>query len=225
MTTLATSSTLTPVRTPREGIRPPKFADKFALLDFEGEPMPVISMFEPPAKQRPDQALLFVRGEDLRPRITGWDTVARLPQVEVTAPLVCQIFNWYQEVTWTGVRLRDFLDAVDLPVHEEGYYAFHSADGEFFETISRDEAVDPRVLLATGMNGIPLPHEYGGPVRLVVPFLQGYKSVKWVRTIQAFRHDPIGIKRLLGQSKTARLGQAWMDRLNIVPAEGRPGDP
>jgi DMSO/TMAO reductase YedYZ molybdopterin-dependent catalytic subunit len=80
-------------------------------------------------------------------------------------------------------------------------------------------------LLAIGMNGEPLPHEYGGPVRLVVPFLQGYKSVKWLGAVHAYPRDPVGIKRMLGQSKTGRLGQAWVDRLGIVPAAGRPGDP
>ena len=60
---------------------------------------------------------------------------------------------------------------------------------------------------------------------LVVPFLQGYKSVKWVNRIEAYPRDPIGIKRLLSQSKTGRLGQAWLDKLAIVPPTGRPSDP
>jgi DMSO/TMAO reductase YedYZ molybdopterin-dependent catalytic subunit len=81
------------------------------------------------------------------------------------------------------------------------------------------------VLLAYGLNGQPLPDVHGGPLRLVVPFLQGYKSVKWVRSIRAFRTDPIGIKRLRGQSRSGRLSQEWRDRLAIVPPAGRAGDP
>ena len=77
-------------------------------------------------------------------------------------------------------------------------------------------------MLAIGLGGLNLPHEYGGPVRLFVPFLQGYKSVKWLSGIHAYRHDPAGIKRLLGQSKTGRLGQAWLTRLGIEQAAGRP---
>ena len=73
-------------------------------------------------------------------------------------------------------------------------------------------------MLAFELNGQPLPHEYGGPVRLLVPFLQGYKSVKWLERIHAFKHDPSGIKRLLGQSTTGDLGQAWVKRLDILPA-------
>ncbi len=209
----------------REGIRPPKFADKFALLDFDADPMPVISMFTPPPPQSLGQKTLDIRGEELRTRRLGWGDLTELPVRDLSAALICQIFNWHETVDWAGIRLSDFLDYFSLETHAEGYYAFHSEDGEFFETLSRDEARDPRVLLAIGMNGSPLSHEYGGPMRLVVPFLQGYKSVKWLGRIEAFRHDPAGIKRLLAQSKTGRLGQAWVDRLNVEPAAGRPGDP
>jgi DMSO/TMAO reductase YedYZ molybdopterin-dependent catalytic subunit len=210
----------------REEIRPPKFADKFALLDFDAAPMPVISMFEPPAETDLYRYKITVRGEDLRSRTTTWDQLWHaLPVRTVDAALVCQIFNWHEEMRWTGVRLSDFLEATGLTTPEDGYFIFHSRDGNYFETLSRDEALDPRVLLAIGMNGEPLPHEYGGPVRLVVPFLQGYKSVKWLGAVHAYPRDPVGIKRMLGQSKTGRLGQAWVDRLGIVPAAGRPGDP
>ena len=210
---------------PREGIRPPKFADKFALLDFDADPMPVIAMFTPPAPQHLGRKRLDIRGDTLKTRKLRWEEMAELPVRELSAALVCQIFNWHETVDWAGIRLSDFLDYFELETHAEGYYAFHSEDGEFFETLSRDEARDPRVLLAIAMNGTRLTHEYGGPMRLVVPFLQGYKSVKWLGRIEAFRHDPAGIKRLLAQSKTGRLGQAWMDRLNIEPAAGRAGDP
>lgn len=212
-------------RRQRDGIRPPKFADKFAALDFEALPLPVISMFEPPEDVPLAQLQLMVRGEDLRRRLVPWTALDALPRVELAAPLVCQIFNWYEHVVWGGVVLADALDTLELGVSCGGYYAFRSGDGQYFETLSDDEARDPRVLLATHLNGQPLPHEYGGPVRLVVPFLQGYKSVKWVTGIEAYPRDPVGIKRLLAQSKSAHLGQAWRDRLGIVPPEGRPGDP
>jgi DMSO/TMAO reductase YedYZ molybdopterin-dependent catalytic subunit len=80
-------------------------------------------------------------------------------------------------------------------------------------------------MLAFGMNGAPLSHEYGGPLRLVVPYLQGYKSVKWLRRIHSYRHDPAGIKELLGQSKSGALGQAWMSRLDIKPSVRAAGEP
>ncbi|HET7738132.1 MAG TPA: molybdopterin-dependent oxidoreductase [Tepidiformaceae bacterium] len=209
----------------RDGIRPPKFADKFAEIDFEADPMPVISMFTPPAPREIVNVRLAIRGEDLKSRIVSWKDLAGLPVHGPTVDLVCQIFNWHESVTWNGFRLADVLDAFDVQAPADGYLKISSADGQYFETLSIDHARDSRVLLAFGMNGGPLPHEYGGPLRLVVPFLQGYKSVKWVERLDVFKHDPIGIKRLLGQSKTSRLGQAWLDRLAIAPPTGRPSDP
>ena len=209
----------------REGIRPPKFADKFAELDFEAEPMPVISMFAPPEPRDIVNLRLAIRDDDLKARIFAWRDLAHVPVHALTADLVCQIFNWHETVTWNGFLLSDVLDAFGIKAPPDGYLKFTSADGQYFETLSVDHARDPRTMLAFAINGGPLPHEYGGPLRLVVPFLQGYKSVKWLERIDVYKHDPVGIKRLLGQSKTARLGQAWLDRLAIAPPTGRPSDP
>ena len=63
------------------------------------------------------------------------------------------------------------------------FLSFYSADGMYFETLPRALAKDPRVLLVYEIEGERLPHELGGPVRLWVPFLQGYKSVKWLNHV------------------------------------------
>ena len=209
----------------REGIRPPKFAEKFAYIDFDAFPMPVLCLYPIPEPVGLESLELSVAGLECKPRVIPWSSLSDLPRFRLRAPLVCQIFNWFEWVTWEGVRLCDFLERAGLEAHPEGYYSIHSRDGVYFETISHDEAMDPRVLLATHLNDEPLPELHGGPLRLVVPFLQGYKSVKWVGAIRATRHDPVGIKRLLAQSKTGRLGLAWRRRLNIAPAKGKAGDP
>ncbi len=209
----------------REGIRPPKFADKFFRIDFESEPMPVLSLYPVPPSLALDEVRLELAGLEQHPRLLSWSAFKDLPRVRLKLPLICQIFNWAETVEWEGVRVVDVLDYFKIETHPDGYYAFYSRDGLFFETLSRDEARDPRVLLATGLNGAPLPELHGGPLRLVVPFLQGYKSVKWVGRITAFRHDPCGIKRLLGQSPTGNLNDAWKEKYGIVLPAGKVGDP
>jgi hypothetical protein len=57
-----------------------------------------------------------------------------------------------------------------------------------------------------------------------VPFLQGYKSVKWLQTVRAYRRDPLGIKRLLGQSRTAVLGSEGQARAGVVVARPAVGE-
>jgi DMSO/TMAO reductase YedYZ molybdopterin-dependent catalytic subunit len=204
----------------RDGVRYPKFADQFALLDFERAPMPAISLYPLPESLPLARLTLSTVGLDCAHISWDWSRFDVLPRVTQRQPLICQIFNWVEVVDWHGIRLADVLDLTGLRTHPEGYLGVYSRDGSYFEGLSMAEARDPRVLLAMDLNGRPLPMEHGGPLRLVVPFLQGYKSVKWVGAIRAFRHDPIGIKRLLAQSKTARLAPPWRERFGLVPPRG-----
>jgi len=216
----------TPVRRKREGINYPKFAEQFAKIDFEANPMPVLCLYPIPEPILLSELKIEICGIDSRKKSIPWAELEHIPRVRMRVPLICQIFNWSEEVEWEGIRLVDFLDHVKLlETPYDGFYAFYSRDGGYFEKLSRDNARDPRVLLATGLNGAPLPEVHGGPLRLVVPFLQGYKSVKWLSSIRAFKRDPIGIKRLLSQSNTGRLGHQWLQRYNITPPIGRVGEP
>jgi len=209
----------------REGIKPPKYADRFFRTDFDAQPMPVISLYPIPAPIDLKQVRIDVCGlkESLRP--ISWAALSALPRVKLKIPLICQIFNWAEEVEWEGIRLVDLLDFLKIDTHPEGYFAFYSRDRIFFEGLSRDEARDPRVLLAYGLNGKPLPAVHGGPIRLVVPFLQGYKSVKWIRAIYAFRYDPVGTKRLMGQASGSSLSEEWQKKHQIISPDGKSGDP
>jgi DMSO/TMAO reductase YedYZ molybdopterin-dependent catalytic subunit len=212
-------------RPPRAGVRYPKFADKFARLDFEAPLMPVIALYPIPEPIELERLTLRVAGLDCKDRVLPWSWCGTLPRYRMRQPLICQIFNWSEVVEWEGVRLADVLELAGVETHDDGYVAVYSRDGVYFEGFSMAEVSDPRALLATGLNGHPLPLDYGGPLRLVVPFLQGYKSVKWVGAIHAYRHDPVGIKRLLAQSKIARLAPPWRERYGITVPEGRTGDP
>jgi DMSO/TMAO reductase YedYZ molybdopterin-dependent catalytic subunit len=209
----------------RKDVRPPKFADQFFKIDFESEPLPVLSLYPFPESLMLESVRISVAGLDLVSRSVSWQELAGISPVRSKQPMICQIFNWSEEVEWEGIRLVDVLDQLSLETGRDGYYAVYSRDGHYFETLSRDEARDPRVLLAYGLNGGPLPLEHGGPLRLVVPFLQGYKSVKWVKAIRAVNADPMGIKRLRGQSRKARLSDEWRNRHAIHPPEGKTGDP
>jgi hypothetical protein len=208
-------------RIERPGIRPPKFADKFDQLDFESSPLPAISLFPKPAPIALADLTIDVCDLDCKPRTVRWPGLEHaVEDVSMEAPLICQIFNWAETVQWGGIRVSDFVAYAGLKLNEDEYMAFYSRDGSYFEGMPAKMALDPRVLLATEINDEPLPYDFGGPVRLVVPFLQGYKSVKWLGGIRVLKHDPVGIKRLLGQSKTGHLGLAWRQAYGIEQEAG-----
>ena len=91
---------------------------------------------------------------------------------------------------WTGVRLRDILEAAGLKsaaVYLGNYGLDESLNPQRVERFSRgipiDKALEPHTMVAFRMNGKPLPREHGFPVRLVVPGWIGSASQKWLSRI------------------------------------------
>lgn len=76
----------------------------------------------------------------------------------------------------TGVQYR----AIDL--------IMHAADG-YSDSIPLVQAMEDDILLATHMNGVPLPPEHGFPARLIVPGLYGLKHVKWLTSLELVSYD------------------------------------
>ncbi len=94
-------------------------------------------------------------------------------------------------VKWKGIRLAViFKKAVLSP--GAGFATFHSASGLYTDSLSIKEAMEPDVMLAYMMYDEPLPLENGGPLRLVMPRMFGYKSVKWVNRITITKEQDIG---------------------------------
>jgi DMSO/TMAO reductase YedYZ molybdopterin-dependent catalytic subunit len=61
---------------------------------------------------------------------------------------------------------------------------FTSFDGVYTESLTLDQARRRDVLVATQMLGEPVRHDHGGPVRLFVAPMYGYKSLKWLGGIE-----------------------------------------
>lgn len=89
---------------------------------------------------------------------------------------------------WTGVRLRDILKDAGCPIDDlpdDAKHAQFMGAEAYGASIPIDKAVDKRgdVLLAYEMNGQPLPHDHGFPVRVLVPGAVAARSVKWVNRV------------------------------------------
>ncbi len=112
-----------------------------------------------------------------RPLSLDLAALAALPQHELVMRHVC-VEGWAAIVAWSGVRLADVLALAGIS-SLGGYLAIDSAD-QYFETWDIASALHPQTLLATSMNGAPLPAANGAPVRIATPIKLGYKLSKWV---------------------------------------------
>ena len=83
---------------------------------------------------------------------------------------------------WKGFPLRNVLDRA-IPLSGAARVRFHSVDN-YTDTIPLEKALEPTTLLAYEMNGAPLPHRRGYPLRVIVPGYFGEKNVKWLTRIE-----------------------------------------
>lgn len=149
-----------------------------------------------------------------RPVALSLDDLARLEQVKLPAVLQCSgngrgFFSptipgvgWGRgavgNAEWSGVRLVDVLKRAGVQA-EAAHVQLMGADSPpnpktpaFFRSIPLARALDPSTLLATSMNGEPLPLLHGGPVRLVVPAWAGNHWIKWLRKVTVAKDEAPG---------------------------------
>jgi DMSO/TMAO reductase YedYZ molybdopterin-dependent catalytic subunit len=100
----------------------------------------------------------------------------KLPQVTHTYLLQCGAAKPRGVVTWTGVRFNDFANMLGL-VPGVHYCRFTAADGAYVDE-DMTTLRKPQVLLAWMMNGEPVTADHGAPLRLIVPFRYGNRSIK-----------------------------------------------
>lgn len=98
---------------------------------------------------------------------------------------------WSMVIPWNGFELRGLLDRVGVQPGAK-YVAFETLyrpdemrgtrsriiDWPYREGLRLDEAMHPLTILATGLYGKPMPNQNGAPIRLVVPWKYGFKSIK-----------------------------------------------
>ena len=127
---------------------------------------------------------LTVDGSVDRPAVLDLDDVrTRLPQVALTRDFQC-VTGWrVPDVPWEGVKLADLLDEVGVRPSAT-HVRFWSFDGVYTETLTLDQARRDDVLIAHRMEGKAVTRAHGGPVRLYVAPMYGYKSLKWLDRVE-----------------------------------------
>jgi len=126
---------------------------------------------------------LKVTGLVERPLSLSLDDLKAMPATTLVKDFQC-VTGWrVQGVHWTGVLLSEILDRAGLRGGATAL-AFHSFDGADTESLTLDQARRPDVIVAYEMLGAPVTRDHGGPVRLYVAPMYGYKSLKWLDGIE-----------------------------------------
>jgi DMSO/TMAO reductase YedYZ molybdopterin-dependent catalytic subunit len=126
---------------------------------------------------------LKVSGLVDRPSTFTLRDLQSMPKTSFTKAFQC-VTGWrVPDVHWEGVKLSDILERVGVQVNAVAI-SFDSYDGADTESLTLDQAHLPDVIVAYSMLGAPITTEHGGPVRLYVAPMFGYKSLKWLSGIR-----------------------------------------
>ena len=152
-------------------------------------------------KTRPWQ--VSIEGHCNRPKTYDIDSLGRLAPLEERVYRLRCVEAWSMVVPWVGYSLSTLLKLSE-PNSKAKYVAFEThydpgtmlgsgAAGISFpyrEGLRLDEAMHPLTLLCFGMYGEVLPNQNGAPVRIVVPWKYGFKSIKSITEIRFVEKEP-----------------------------------
>ena len=130
-----------------------------------------------------------------------WPAIMALPRTGITADLHCVTKSTVPRIPWEGVAVADLLRLAP-PADPVTHVMVWAEYGYSANLPIADYAADT-TLLATAVAGRALTPEHGFPVRLVVPRLYGWKSVKWVRAIEYLTEDRRGFWEERGYHNSA----------------------
>ena len=146
-----------------------------------------------------------VEGEVAKPRKFSLDEIMRIAPIEERIYRFRCVEAWSMVIPWAGYSLSELLKQVQ-PTAKAKYVAFESyhnlqqmplaregmagIEFPYVEGLRLDEAMNPLALLTVGMYGETLAPQNGAPVRMIVPWKYGFKSIKSIVKIRLTTSQP-----------------------------------
>ncbi|WP_424932271.1 protein-methionine-sulfoxide reductase catalytic subunit MsrP [Amaricoccus macauensis] len=148
---------------------------------------------------------VVIDGKVRRPGTYGLEDIVKPASLEERIYRLRCVEAWSMVIPWVGFPLADVLAMAD-PDSGAKYVAFEtlyrpeempaqrgvfqSLDWPYVEGLRLDEAMHPLTILAVGLYGEELPNQNGAPLRLVVPWKYGFKSIKSIVRISLTDTEP-----------------------------------
>jgi len=145
-----------------------------------------------------------VEGHIKKPKVFDFDDLLKGVTVEERIYRLRCVEGWSMVIPWLGFPLKDLISKLE-PTSKAKFVAFETLyapdqmPGQrsnvlrwpYVEGLRMDEAMHPLTILAVGLYGKqPLPNQNGSPIRLVVPWKYGFKSIKSIVKIKFVEHQP-----------------------------------
>lgn len=144
-----------------------------------------------------------VEGLVSRPRTFDVEQLMRESALQERVYRLRCVEGWSMVIPWIGFPLRDLIRAADPlgtarfvqfeTLHDPARFPNQKRDvleWPYVEGLRLDEAMHPLTLLAVGLYGKTLPAQNGAPLRLVVPWKYGFKSIKSIVKLRFTRNEP-----------------------------------
>lgn len=147
---------------------------------------------------------VVVEGEVARPGTYALEDILRPHALEERIYRLRCVEGWSMVIPWIGFSLGDLLKRFE-PTSKARYVEFTTLhrpgempgqrrrvlDWPYKEGLRMDEAMHPLTILAAGLYGEVLPNQNGAPLRLVVPWKYGFKSIKSIVRIRLVEEQPL----------------------------------
>jgi DMSO/TMAO reductase YedYZ molybdopterin-dependent catalytic subunit len=131
----------------------------------------------------------------------SWEQLHQLPRTVVTADMHC-VTTWSRlDNRWEGFAFKD-VAALAQPRANAKFVIAH-CDAGYTTSLPVEALMDADVLLADRHDGVDLPPDHGGPLRLVVPKRYAWKSAKWLEGLEWVEHDRLGFWERNGYNNSA----------------------
>ncbi|MFD5017659.1 molybdopterin-dependent oxidoreductase [Paenibacillus sp. NPDC058367] len=132
----------------------------------------------------------------------NWEQFVQLQRTVQVSDFHC-VTGWsVYKNTWEGIKLKDLLQLAGVKSTAKTV-KFYSGDGVYTDTLTLEQADMDDVMVAVMHDGKPIPSDLGGPVRLIVPKMFAYKSVKWLNRIELIEGEHTGYWEQRGYSNDA----------------------
>lgn len=138
---------------------------------FKEEGMPSID---------PGRHSVSFEGHSEKKLILTMEDILNLPQSTLDCRMT-SVSGFSVRANWQGVLWKDIIERIG-PVKKFDYVMFESVGGYTTNAYAKDILPD-RWMFCHSVNGESLEAEYGGPLRMIIPNLWGYKSCKWLSKV------------------------------------------